>query len=149
MEGRKFVDYRKLAIDFFYKSYKLKKINHQKMLDESLEGEMFTLFYLKDRNESVSPGEISGEMNISSARVASILNGLEKKGFLQRQIDKTDRRRIPVNLTAKGQEKAEKQYEELIKMIEKMFELLGEEDSKELVRITGRIIEIAHSRTEE
>lgn len=118
------------------------------MLDESLQGEIFTLFYLRDRNELVLPGEISGEMSISSARVASILNSLESKGLLERQIDKTDRRRILVNLTQEGKEKAEEHNEEVINMITKMFELLGEDDSKEFVRITGRIIDMAYTIVE-
>ena len=144
-----FVDYKKLAKEFFYKRYQLNQINHQQMLDKSLRGEICTLLYLKDRSEFVLPGEISGEMNISSARVASILNSLESKGLLERQIDKTDRRRILVSLTQRGGEKAEEHNEIVINMIAKMLELLGEDDAKEFVRITGRIIDMAHNVVEE
>jgi len=137
------VDYKKLAEHFFYKSYELKKYELQQIIDENVQGENFALLYIKNKKGCALPGEISGEMNISSARVAAILNNLESKGFIERQIDKTDRRRILVELTKKGEEKAENHNEEVIAKIAKMLELLGEQDAREFVRITGRIIDLA------
>lgn len=137
------MNYRKLAEQFFYKSYEMKKINHLQMLDESLQGEIFTLLYIRDRKEFVLPGEISGEMSISTARVASILNNLESKGFIDRQIDQLDRRRILVTLTPLGKEQADQHKEKVISQIAKMMELLGEKDAKEFLRINSRIIDLA------
>lgn len=137
------MDYRKLAEEFIQKSYQMKKNNHQQMLDESLQGEIFTLLYLKVKKDYALPKEISEEMNISSARVASILNGLEDKGFIERKIDTSDRRRILVSLTDLGKEKALLHEEKVIGIIARMLELLGEEDAKELLRITARIVDLS------
>lgn len=137
------MDFRKLAEDFFFRQYEMKKSQSQQKLDESLQGEIFTLFYLNSRGDSVIPSEISREMSISSARVASILNNLEKKSFIERQIDKSDRRRILVNLTEEGREQAADHYKEIIDMISRMLKLLGEEDARDFVRITERILELA------
>ena len=121
----------------------MKKVNHQQIIDESLRGEIFTLLFLRDRKNNVLPGEISEIMQISSARVASILNNLENKGFIERQIDKADRRRILVSLTSLGEESANAHYQEVINQICKMFEILGEKDAKEFIRIMNRILDIA------
>ena len=137
------MNFRKLAEEFFYKSYQLRKINHQQKLEKSLGGEQFTLLYLKDRGDFVLPSEISEEMNISSARVANILNNLENKGLALRQIDKEDRRRILVTLTEEGKEKASLHMEKVIQNITGMLELLGEEDAKDFVRITKKMIDLA------
>lgn len=137
------MDYSKLAEEFFYKSYQLKKNAHQQMIDESLQGEMFTLLYLKDQKGFVLPGEISTKMNISTARVANILNTLENKDFIIREIDKIDRRRILVSLTQQGEEKAEEHSKMIITQIAKMLEILGEEDAKSFVRITSKLIDIS------
>ncbi len=137
------MDYIKLAEEFFQKSYQMKKNNHQQMLDESLQGEIFTLLYLKVKNDYALPKEISEEMNISSARVASILNSLEEKALIKREIDKSDRRRILVTLTDLGKERALLHEEKVIGLIAKMLELLGEDDAKELLRITSRIVDLS------
>lgn len=142
------MDYRKLAEDFFYKSYQLKKNHHQQMLDESLQGEIFTLLYINERKTQVLPSQISEEMSISTARVASILNNLENKGYIDRQIDREDRRRILVNLTENGQVQADKHHDMVIGLTARMLELLGEEDALDFVRITGKIAELAHQVVE-
>ena len=129
------MSYKNLAEQFFQTNYQMKKINHQQIIDESLRGEIFTLLFLRDRKNNVLPGEISEIMQISSARVASILNNLENKGFIERQIDKADRRRILVSLTSLGEESANAHYQEGINQICKMFEILGEKDAKEFIRI--------------
>lgn len=137
------MSYKNLAEQFFQTNYQMKKVNHQQIIDESLRGEIFTLLFLRDRKNNVLPGEISEIMQISSARVASILNNLENKGFIERQIDKADRRRILVSLTSLGKESANAHYQEVINQICKMFEILGEKDAKEFIRIMNKILDIA------
>ena len=137
------MSYKNLAEQFFQTNYRMKKVNHLQVNDESLRGEIFTLLFLRDRKNNVLPGEISEIMQISSARVASILNNLENKGFIERQIDKADRRRILVSLTSLGEESANAHYQEVINQICKMFEILGEKDAKEFIRIMNRILDIA------
>ena len=137
------MSYKNLAEQFFQTNYRMKKVNHQQIIDESLRGEIFTLLFLRDRKNNVLPGEISEIMQISSARVASILNNLENKGFIERQIDKADRRRILVSLTSLGEESANAHYQEVINQICKMFEILGEKDAKEFIRIMNKILDIA------
>ena len=137
------MSYKNLAEQFFQTNYQMKKINHQQIIDESLRGEIFTLLYLRDRKNNVLPGEISEIMQISSARVATILNNLENKGLIERQIDKMDRRRILVSLTPLGKENSDKHYHVVINQISKMFELLGEKDAEEFIRIMNKILDIA------
>lgn len=142
------MDYNMLAEQLFYKGCKLKKFNNQQMIEESMQGGIFTLLYMKNKKGIVLPGEISEEMDISSARVATILNNLENKGLIERRIDKSDRRRILVVLTKEGETQAEQRIKKVIGQIAKMLELLGEEDAEEFVRITGRILDLAYEAVE-
>lgn len=137
------MDYKQLAKEFLLKSHQMKKFNHQQMLDESLQGEIITLFYISEKKSSVLPGEISEEMQVSSARVANILNKLEYKGLIERRIDETDRRRILVSLTEKGAQQAQVDKDAVIEQIAKMLELLGETDAMEFVRITSKIVDLS------
>ena len=43
--------------------------------------------------------EIAGMMGLTSGRITQIITGLEKKGYIVREIDKSDRRNIQVRLT--------------------------------------------------
>lgn len=137
------MDYIELAKQFLNHSYQFKNRGHQKKIDETMQGETFVLLYILRQGDIVLPSEISNEMNISSARVAAILNNLENKGLITRRIDKSDRRKILVDLTQEGIESAEKHNQMVLNMTARMLELLGEHDAKELVRIMGRLAELA------
>lgn len=135
------VDYTELAQEFLHKMYILQKGKQQKKTTEFLQGEEFILQYIYLRNEDVLPSEISNQMMISTARIATALGRLESKGFVTRQIDKNDRRRILVTLTPEGKEIAEKHHQEVLNGVAQMLESLGEHDAKEHVRIIGRLVE--------
>lgn len=105
-----------------------------------MHGEMFILKYLHSSNDLVLPSEISDKMSISSARTATALNSLEKKRFINREINKLDRRQILVTLTKEGKEYAKKLQLKEQKRITQMLEQLGEEDAKEFVRILEKVV---------
>lgn len=136
------MDYTELAAELLKKMQMLRKAKPQKNINEALQGESFALLYIALHGGDVLPGEISNEMEVSSARVATALNNLENKGLITRRIDKSDRRKILVSLTQEGKEIALKHHQEVLENAAKMLHLLGEHDAKEYVRITGRLAEI-------
>jgi DNA-binding MarR family transcriptional regulator len=54
------------------------------------------------RDGTVYPGELARRLRISPAVVTGLLNRLEQRGYLQRLIDPTDRRRLCLALTDSG-----------------------------------------------
>lgn len=137
------MDYTGLAKQFLHSTYRFRTLGNQKKVDETMQGETFALLYILKQGGIVLPSEISNEMSVSSARVAAILNNLENKGYITRQIDKSDRRKILVELTRKGVRRAEKQNQMVISITARMLELLGQHDAKELVRIMGKLVKLA------
>jgi len=135
------MNYEELAKDFLKSMHEVQKARHQKFLQEGIQGESIILYHIRKHSE-VIPGQISDAMGISSARVAAVLNSLEGKGLITREIDSGDRRRIIVKLTPKGCEQAEEQRKRNIEMIKDILMRLGETDAKEYVRITGRLAEV-------
>lgn len=65
------------------------------------QGEPFVLNYLYCHG-SAQPSQISVAMQVSTARITTILNGLEKREMVVRRPDETDRRKINVCLTEQG-----------------------------------------------
>lgn len=134
--------YNKLAEDFFNASYQLSKTKCTETLDESLKGEIFALLFLSSKEKDISPSLLGADMYISTARITAILNNLENKKFIVREIDKKDRRKIKIKLTKTGKEEASRHKNKVIKQIIDMLMLLGEQDAKELIRITTKIVSV-------
>lgn len=136
------MDYNKLAEEFMHKMFMLNKAKPKKDLNDSMQGEAFVLQYVFMHEGSVLPSELSNVMGISTARIAVTLNGLEQKGLVTRTIDASDRRRILVDITATGKEQAAARQKHMLEHAAKFLSLLGEEDAKEYVRITGKLAEM-------
>ena len=107
-----------------------------------MHGEIFILEHLDRKNKTMTPGELSAIMGGSSARTAIALRNLEQKGYIERDIDKTDRRKILVSITGEGQKLAREERETVLVKMRQILGELGEDDAKEYIRIIGRIVEI-------
>lgn len=134
------MDYNDLANEYLKVMFLMRGRNTQKQIDESLNGENFVLSYVFERNGNVIPSDISNAMGSTSARIATILNNLEQKGFISRTIDTEDRRRIIVNLTDRGKEHVHEQNQKRIDFIMNMLKYLGENDAKEYIRIMKKLV---------
>jgi len=143
------MDYAALADKLLDSMQALHKARPQKHINESLHGEAFVLRFIASHGSDVLPGDISGEMNVSSARIAAALNSLESKGLITRRIDLSDRRKILVAITPEGKVLARQQHQAVVAGAAKMLALLGERDAAEYVRITGKLAEIASTNRAE
>ena len=132
----------KLAIELLEKMQALFKTKTHTYVNEALCGEAFGLQYIAMNGGSALPGDISSEMNVSSARVAAALNSLEGKGLITRRIDKNDRRKVIVEITPEGRDSAEKHWSNIVDGATRFLNLLGEDDAKEFVRIMGRMKDV-------
>lgn len=141
------MDYQKLAEELLENMPKLSKIPTQKNADRFIRGEMLALDYLYHHG-AATPGEISAEMDISTARTAKLVAVLEAKGFITRMPDSEDKRKICVMLTDAGAAHIESHKQHVLASASAMLSDLGEKDAAEYVRITKRIIENAASRAE-
>ena len=83
-------------------------------------------------------------MQVSSARIASTLNSLEKKGLIKRSKSEEDKRKIVISITTNGITKIEEHQEKVKRYVEHLVETLGEKDSLEFIRIVKRIKEITY-----
>ena len=97
------------------------------------------------QGREILPSELSAVMGASSARIAAALNSLEHKGKIVRRMDDADRRKILVKITQNGRAQAEEARRAIQSRLQRIFMLLGEEDTKEYLRITNRIISISEN----
>ena len=105
-------------------------------------GEIFVLKILLFNNGTSTPTEISEAMKSTKGRISAILNSLEKKGFIGREIDKDNRRNIIVTLSDSGRDYVVKELRECYRIVAHIFEELGEEDSNKFVELIERMFHL-------
>ncbi|MFA7075229.1 MAG: transcriptional regulator [Candidatus Izemoplasmatales bacterium] len=120
--------------------------NNQKDMLESMnkanKGELFVLHFLTMRNEEVFPSEISIALRVSTARISALLGNLEKKGQIEREIDKTNRRNILVTVTEDGRKRVRTEMKEMQKSMSRVFTEMGEADTAEFLRLSKRFFKL-------
>lgn len=136
------MDYKALANELFLNMIKTPKLPFQKKVDDLTQGERRILGYLTFEKNGVTSGEISEKMYLSTPRVASALNSLSKKGFIERNKDANDKRIVIVTITDTGRSFVMEEHEQAMAIMEKTLRKLGEQDAQEFVRIIKRIKEI-------
>ena len=138
------MDYTNLSKEFLQTMYKFYQVRSQQLINNAMHGEAFALNYIASHDNATIPSDIKNAMSISSARIATVLNSLEDKGLIIRQIDSRDRRRTILKLTPLGEKKAEESSQELQNLAKQMLEYLGEDDAKNCIRIIGKLAEMCN-----
>lgn len=110
------------------------------------EGSLFILSFIAMAKKPIRPGELSEMSGFSTANIAMSLKTLENKGYITREIDKTDRRRTFVSATELGLEVHNKRAAEYMNGIVRLFQDLGEKDSLDYIRILNRMLENSRRR---
>lgn len=111
-------------------------------VDASLRGEMAVLRMLDRMGESVSAGELSRELEMTTSRMAAVLNSLERKGMVERIPDASDRRKVRARLTQRGSALCAERHREVRDHMILLLTRLGEDDAGEFLRLLGRVFEI-------
>ncbi len=62
----------------------------------------FKCLRLMGSEGSLNNKDIAKRMNLSASRITRIMDGLVKKGYMQREIDKGDRRNMKISLSRRG-----------------------------------------------
>ena len=124
----------------------INQIRYSKQLSQltdflNASGEYSILYFLYQENRSFSPGKFAERLNITPGRVANLLKALEKKSLINREKDPSDGRRNLVTLTEYGREYVSSIYEQTADVYHCLIEAIGEDDTREFLRITNKILE--------
>ena len=104
-------------------------------VQDSIRGEHGVLRYLMYVENEANVGLLSEKLHVVPGRMTDIIKSLESKGFIKRCKDEKDKRRVNVYITEKGRDEAEGKRNYIAEEYEGLFEILGKEDTKELIRL--------------
>lgn len=135
-------DYIKEAIVSFNEVMSKKQKDIIENINRANKGELFVLQFLYGEEKPVLPSELSEALESSTARISALLAALEKKGQIERNIDKSDRRNILVTLTQEGRIRAEKETKEIERSMSQIFAEMGKENTINFISLTKMFFEL-------
>lgn len=102
-----------------------------------------------ESESNIGLSDIRGYLSISKAAVSQMLGVLERKGYINRDIDKNNRRNLIVTLTSKGHEVLAKKDNEFNDRLDRIISYLGEDDVKQMIMNISKMVEIMNKLNNE
>ncbi|HET6247397.1 MAG TPA: MarR family transcriptional regulator [Tepidisphaeraceae bacterium] len=101
----------------------------------------FTVLALLNRNpdDPMSPSDLATRAGVTRATMTGLLDGLERENLVKRQADKSDRRMLLVELTARGKKMLDEIFPDFYRRIAKLMGNLSEGEKKMLVELLNKI----------
>ncbi len=93
-----------------------------------------------DTNKCVD--EVRNSLYMTKPAISQIYSSLEKKGYMTREIDMNDRRKILVKLTPDGHEILKKTKEYTEQVLNEIISRLGEDDTRQMIELFDRFADI-------
>ena len=98
---------------------------------------LFILLWLRamqeEGHEGLNPSELSGHLAVTRNTVSTLLAGLERQGYITRELDPEDKRRFVIRLTPAGCEAAQKSAAPLFLHLQDVLSSMDHEDQVALV----------------
>ncbi len=128
-------------IDRTLRMIKLNFIQGFKAAGVDLTPEQWVMIDRLHENNGISQTELANGSFKNAPTVSRIIDLLVSKGMVERQRFENDRRRYKIFLTEKGKETFEKANPVALKLRERGWEHLSDEDYENFVRIVNRVFE--------
>ncbi len=97
------------------------------------------LSILADTDTPVSPNQIAERLIISRASVTSLIDSLEKRGYVRRQPHGSDRRMLLIELTETGRQVADR-FRPIVHQHENQWlNTLSDEEQEQLIQLLHRL----------
>lgn len=117
-------------------------------LDISM-GDLFLMNRLKtntcESDNHATVADLQKKLFVSKPAVSQMYKSLEKKGYIQRETDKNDRRKVIVTMTPKGHEVLQSVKEYFDDRLSQIIEQFGEENTAALIDLFQRFADIAEN----
>jgi DNA-binding MarR family transcriptional regulator len=104
---------------------------------------------IMDKTLDSDGAKIQEALCIKKAAVSQMLGVLEKKGYITRDINKENRRKIILRLTKKGETLINKTEKKVNALLSEIISRFGETDIKQLIVLFERFADIVNGIKEE
>lgn len=137
-----------LKEQYLYAVFRFRRVG--KVLAQGSDLNMTELIIMKDVADNASfpyntirTSEIQNELHITKSAISQAINSLEKKGYIEREVDISDRRRIIVKLTPTGEEVFQEAQSFVDEILDEAISRLGTENTKRLTTLLNQASDIS------
>lgn len=102
----------------------------------------FVLSFLENTDGDVCAGDLAEQLNVSSARIAALLNKMEQNGLISRRKSPEDKRRTLVNITPAGTCLIDGLRSQALNRVAQLLAEIGEKDLRSFIRVSRKIREV-------
>jgi len=131
--------YLELARQLAEVNKKMLKISEYTKMEDANRGENVLLSYLMYHNGEATPAELSEALHVSTARIAVLLNKMERKKLVERQKHPDNNRNTIVKLLPAGKKLNEEKEKDFNQGVISFFETLGEEKAALFVELQSEL----------
>ncbi len=137
--------------DTLYQTYNaIFKVTELALLSENLSlPQLHLLSVLKQNGGILTTGEIARAVVKASQTMTGVVDRLEDQGLVERRYDRSDRRKVWVHLTEKGERRWEDSMPAVNRLVEEVFSVLTDEQLRELQAQTDKLRKAAMGRLAE
>ncbi|WP_245891081.1 MarR family winged helix-turn-helix transcriptional regulator [Desmospora activa] len=123
---------------------------HQQTFFRYKPSEMRVLFCIKRGSSLDKPemkvSEISKHLQVTPPTVTQLINELEGKGLVERQVDPADRRAVRIRLTEQGEAVQQEAEDAFLSSFQGLVAYLGEKESLQLSKLMSKATRYFHEQ---
>ncbi|MCP5100251.1 MAG: MarR family transcriptional regulator [Chloroflexi bacterium] len=97
----------------------------------------------------LNPSEISEKLGVSRNTISSLIRNLETDEFIERKLDKQDRRKFNISLTTKGDKLVQKYTSQHMRTVANCFIALTTEEQDQLSNLLNKLSGHIHTAREQ
>ncbi len=110
------------------------------LIDDGYRGIYVLLRLIHESQTGLTAGELAKKAGVSTARIASALNAMERRKYVIRQKARSDARKVIVSLTEEGVAALDKRKSEISETLMPMFQNLTENETETLFALLGKLL---------
>lgn len=111
------------------------------LLENGYKGIFVILRVLRDSKTEIVSADLAKQLDVSTARIATALNTLQRKGYIKRIPSAVDRRKVIIVLTPLGVEALEAREKEVNDFVVPLFNKLSAEEQIMLVNLLKKLLQ--------
>ena len=136
--------------EFFRAMHQFRKLNVASILPDISQSEFAAMNEIMDKGEDgkITISELACKSKVHSSAISRTLHCLEEKGYIERSIDKNDRRNICVELTEKGKRVTTEARQIMCDYVKAVVEHLENRELERLIAYMNKIYSVAEKEIE-
>ena len=140
----------KLYEEMFRAMNQFRKLKFAEMFPELCKTDFFVMCTIMDKgdNGQITISELASRAKMLPSAISRTLKGLEERGYVERNVNKNDRRNTYVELTDAGKLVTEEARQTMAEFGKSVMAQVDEEDMKRLISYLDNIYRIAEKEIE-